>query len=168
MDTSDFFTQAVNQTLSWFERPKGMPLIYSEMSPSPSPRFWKGTVGVAGVEMATLNISSIAPSLGDRLSLKVKENGFETRVVLSAYRESFGLPEYLTKGAKPLSLEDQLTLGLWWSLTLEILNGTNLYKSIRRRMQVNPDRLPYHLLTPAKIHFQIASDILNGILMEKD
>ena len=160
MDTSDFFTQAVNQTLSWFENLKGMPLIASEMSPSTSPRIWLGKVSGA-----TLHISSVVPSTSDRVSLKVKEKGMETRIVLSAYRESYGLPEHLTKGARPLGLEDQLTLGLWWSLTPEVLRGTNLYKSLRRRLQIHPDMLPNHLLTPAKIHFQIASDILNGISM---
>jgi hypothetical protein len=165
MDTSDFFTQAVNQTLSWFEKQKGLLLIVSEMSSSTSPRLWRGEVGELGIDGATLYISSLIPSTSDRVSLKVKEKGMETRIVLSAYRESYGLPEHLTKGARPLGLEDQLTLGLWWSLTPEVLRGTNLYKSLRRRLQIHPDMLPNHLLTPAKIHFQIASDILNGISM---
>jgi len=164
MIPSEFFKQAVNQTLDWFLSKRKVSLEAAGMDPNMS-KIWEADLSDGKSVNIHLRVVDVYPSQLDRLSLRVRENNQETRIVLSAHRESYGIPESLTKGARPLSLEDQLTLGLWWTLTPEVLRGTNLYKSLRRRLQIHPDMLPHHLLTPAKIHFQIASDILNGISM---
>jgi hypothetical protein len=128
-----------------------------------------GFVYLSSLERAIhIRLMPVTPRISDRMSLMLMELGRETRITLSAYREDYFLPKELTRGAKPLNLEDQLTLGLWFTLPLEDLRRTALYRKVRGKMQEHPDFLTHPLLTPAKIHFQIASDILNGIPMEKD
>jgi len=186
MKQERFSSLAIEETLCWLEKYRHairhsfsrsdinpdmyMGSVYIRHSVSRSdtnPDMYMGSVYLPSIERAiNIRLMPVTPRSSDRMSLMLMELDRETRITLSAYREDYFLPKELTRGSKPLNLEDQLTLGLWFTLPIEDLRRTSLYCKMRGKMQEHPDFLTHHLLTPAKIHFQVASDILNGVPME--
>ena len=167
MKQERFSSLAIEETLCWLEKYRHA--IRQSVSRSDiNPDMYMGSVYLPSQRAINIRLMPVTPRISDRMSLMLMELDRETRITLSAYREDYFLPKELTRGAKPLNLEDQLTLGLWFTLPLEDLRRTALYRKVRGKMQEHPDFLTHHLLTPQRIHFQVASDILNGIPVEKD